>query len=304
MGIYDRDYYRRATHGSAWLTGRAPVVTWLVIINVAVFFLELAFPERNLLFGDGDRLFALHTEGIDSWLKLDPQRVGPGNWEVWRLVTYAFCHGGPWHLIWNMLFLVWFGRELESMYGSREFLLFYLAGAVVAGLSHIGQCWVADFWPSAIGASGAVASVVFLYTLYYPRQQIWLFWGLFPIELRWLALIFIGLNLTGLLQGEGGIAHAAHLGGAAYGVLYKVLDLRFSRLFGGRFSWPSMRRLRRAMRQRPRVRVLVPPQEDVLLDERVDEVLAKISREGYDSLSEEERRILEEASQHYKERRR
>src|SRR5205814_3645274 len=70
---------------------------------------------------------------LQEWLELDTKKVVFGG-QVWRLLTHAFCHDryGVFHIVFNMLFLYMFGCTLESMYGSREFLLFYLVGAVVA----------------------------------------------------------------------------------------------------------------------------------------------------------------------------
>lgn len=305
MGIYDREYYRRATYRSGWITGTAPVVKWLIIVNVAVFLLQLVVPQAMIVAhvatSAGSPVRNEYWQGsvVDVWFALFPSLVGPGGWQVWRLVSYAFLHSGIWHILFNMLFLYWFGRELESMYGSKEFLRFYLAAAAIAALAHLPFYYLGLFdWRPVIGASGAVAAVVFLYTLYYPRRQIWI-WGIVPLELRWLALIFLITNLLPILQSQTtGVAHAVHLGGAAYGVLYKVLDLRFSRLLRGQFTLPRLHLPRR----RPRIRVLVPPEEKDM-DRQVDEVLAKISREGSDNLTERERKILEQASRHYKQRR-
>ena len=111
------------------------------------------------------------------------------------------------------------------------------------------------------------------------------------------------MNLLPIMQHQStGVAHAAHLGGAAYGIVYKLYDLRFSRLFAGRFTFPKFR-FSEMFRRRPRVRMHIPP-EDQDLDHEVDRVLEKISREGSDSLTDQERHLLDRASRHYKHRNR
>ena len=100
---------------------------------------------------------------VEEWLQLETRKV-IFRGQVWRLVTYAFCHDrmGIWHLLLNMVALFWFGVTLETMYGQREFLLFYLGGAVVAALANVGlDLWLGSSIP-AIGASGAVMGVLML----------------------------------------------------------------------------------------------------------------------------------------------
>src|SRR5262249_54483857 len=110
---------------------------------------------------------------VQEWCELDSNKVVYQG-QVWRLLTHAFCHErfGVLHILFNMLFLCWWGCTLESMYGSREFLLFYLTAAVVAGLAFVGlDMWTGSSTPG-IGASGAVLAVTMLYALHFPRETI------------------------------------------------------------------------------------------------------------------------------------
>src|SRR5438874_3668659 len=98
---------------------------------------------------------------IQEWFELDTRKVVRQG-QIWRLLTHAFCHDrySIWHIVFNMLLLYWFGGTLETMYGSREFLLFYLTAAVVAGLTFVGlDLWTGITIPG-IGASGAVMAVM------------------------------------------------------------------------------------------------------------------------------------------------
>ncbi|NOX55252.1 MAG: rhomboid family intramembrane serine protease [Planctomycetes bacterium] len=286
MGIYSRDYLRDSPGPSGFAFRPGSVCKWIIIANIAVFLLQNVSPY------------------VQYWLELDPAAVVRG--QVWRLVTYSFCHAREQllHIIFNMLFVWWFGRALETMFGSREFLLFYLTAALIAGLSFVGlQFMVHDLSP-AIGASGAVMAIVMVYAMYYPRQQI-LIWGIIPVEIRWLVVFYLVFDgwpvLVSLTSGGGGdgIAHAAHLGGLAFGFLYKRQGWRLE-TWAARIRWPGAGRV---FRPRPKLRVF-HPEDDAPddLDEQVDRILEKIYVHGEASLTEAERALLKKASRKYKHR--
>jgi len=312
MGIYDRDYYRGATRGSNLLSGEASVVKRLIAASVIVFLLQVFVTRIDLPVVEGfDRLpeaqqaelraaYGRPVQVITEWFSLNARDVVERG-QVWRLLTYAFLHGSPWHLLFNMIGLWIFGRGLEILYGSREFLLFYLTGAVFAGLCDIGLSYGLREFHVTIGASGAVMAAAMLYALYYPTDRIFVFF--FPIEVRWLVTLYVVFDLYSILQQAGGgvtdgIAHAAHLGGLLYGYVYKRYDLRFGHWFeSGKFS-----RWWRQTQTRRHVRVYAPEEDSTSLEEQVDAILAKISSQGEASLSDREREILKEASRRYKNR--
>jgi membrane associated rhomboid family serine protease len=247
---------------------------------------------------------------VQEWCQLDTEKVLHG--QVWRLFTHAFCHErlGIWHIFFNMLFLYWFGCTIEAMYGSREFLLFYFAAILVAGLAFVGLDLATGFRIPGIGASGAVMAVTMLYALHFPRETIYVFW-IVRIEMRWLMLFYVIFDLHPVLlalagdQFAGdGVAHSAHLGGLAFGFLYGWNEWRLEPLF----RWlPAPTR---GLRPRPRLRVvrndpqplepISPPDAEM---ERVDEILRKIADTGQASLSDEERDLLRRASERMKSRR-
>jgi membrane associated rhomboid family serine protease len=316
MGIYDRPYYRDETSGSGWLTGLAPACKTIILINVAVFLAQ----------------WVLERPGQESWrfseyLVARSDRILKG-FEIWRLITAPFLHSqtGPFHLLWNMLFLWYFGREMESMYGTREFTRMYLTAAVFSTL-----CWaIVDMFVSRsggamIGASGAVTAVVMLFTLYYPHKEI-LVMFILPMPMWLLLVIFLGSDLLMLVRelqgghfgGPGPVtAFASHLGGALYGYVYKAGDLRWSRLLSPRRLRPRMRVVSPPPPE-PRDRVPASPSgssnasrsaasgsssrsgsrywPEEQFDAKLDEILAKIAREGRGGLTDEENRVLEEAS--------
>src|SRR5581483_3429262 len=132
MGIYDRDYYRR--DGPSFLehiTSGGLVCKWLIAINIVAFILQL-LTRRHDIPAELETIFrhigATMPGGspFTEAFELDSSKVMHG--QVWRLLTYAFLHAPDniYHILFNMLFLWWFGREVEEIYGHREFLCMYL----------------------------------------------------------------------------------------------------------------------------------------------------------------------------------
>jgi membrane associated rhomboid family serine protease len=310
MGIYDREYYRDENGGGAWFSGVAPATKTLILINVAVFLARWIF--QDIPFG--------------HYLTASSDDIFRRGW-VWELLTAAFYHEDAIHILFNMLVLWWVGRELESIYGSREFLLMYLTAAVLGTLfwAVLDQFEGGPVAGRMLGASGAVSAAFVVYAMYYPTREILLFF-IVPVPIWLAAVLFLGIDLLMLMQqlrGGGsaaGVAFAAHLGGAAYGLLYKAYDLRWSRLIRPRPFRPRLRVVRPEARDpltplpttptrsaaggsagpRPSAAAVSPPEQ---LDERLDEVLAKIAREGRAGLTEEENSILQEASRRARSRR-
>jgi len=323
MGIANRDYYRAATADRPDAWGITTVVKTLILVNVVVFVLQLvvtrsaAPPDRPRLHhrqpdldADADDLTVAgpKVSVIQEWCQLDTRKVLHG--EVWRLITHAFCHdrSGVWHIIINMLCLFYFGPTLESMYGPREFLLFYLTAAVVAGLTLVGMDLYTGTAVPAVGASGAVIGVMMLYTVHFPRETICLFW-FFPVEMRWVMLFYLIYDVHPLLlalSGErfsDGVAHAAHLGGLAFGFLYGRCQWRLEPLFGlaaqpRRAGYPRSGSPA-ALRSRP-VAAAVADDEPVTDMDQVDDILRKIAVSGQASLTAEERAVLTAASERMK----
>ena len=296
MGFEDRDYYRDPEWQPEGGGGGSTAIRWLIVLNVIVFV--------------GQMIGSLH---VTEWLSLTTADTLP-RWQVWRILTYAFCHNTKdlLHLLFNMICVWFFGRALLERLGSREFVAFYLLAAVVAGVSYLllHAGFLRDH-SYAVGASGAVMALMAVFAMWYPRQQM-LFMGLIPIEIRWLVagyVVYDTLPIWATLFDEGarvhdGVAHAAHLGGLLFGFAYVLFELRLS-------DWFSIRRVPAWWRDRERrkaVRLYSPestgsePSAETDLDEKVDDILRKITEHGESSLSDRERRVLADASRRYRER--
>ena len=239
---------------------------------------------------------------VQEWLELETHKV-VWQGQVWRLLTCAFCHDrfSVWHIVVNMLFLYWFGRMLEPLYGAREFLLFYLTAAVVASLCHVVLDLYTHHSVPVIGASGAVMAVVVLYAIHHPREKIYVFM-MIPMEIRWLVVIYVIFDLHPVLLALSGtptytgVANAAHLGGAAFGFLYWRYGLRLEDL------WNRVTHLRYRVRLNRSVRLYQPRSKSKRndLDALVDEILQKVHEQGESSLTDVERKVLRTAANRYK----
>ena len=158
-----------------------------------------------------------------------------------------------------------------------------------------------------LGASGAVMGLTIVAAFMHPNMPIYI-WGILPVRLKWLAIFFVVLDIAGLANQGDPVAHSAHLGGALMGLLFYKFDLR---LFDRPGKIDILQRLRNFFRRKPRLRIVAKPvrheesamtgpKPDSDTAARVDELLAKIHREGMGALSNEEKEFLEAASQKYR----
>jgi membrane associated rhomboid family serine protease len=185
-----------------------PVTGALLGVNVLIFMLQLAGGLPLV------ELFALWPPAISG------PRSGPG-FELWQLVSYSFLHGSLLHLMFNMLALYTFGRDVERLFGSRWYLQFYFASVVAAALSQL----VVTGWMGAppyptVGASGGVYGLLLAYGIYFPRRTVLLLFPPIPLPARVFVALFAALELYfGVTGTAAGVAHFAHLGGMLGGWL-------------------------------------------------------------------------------------
>lgn len=314
MGIYDRDYYRR--EGPSFLGNlveKGTICKWLIGINVACFLLQMAtFQTLTQISSNGEE-YTTQFSWFTEWFSVSSASVFHG--QVWRLLTYAFLHspGSFTHIFFNMLFLWWFGHEIEDLLGAREFLCFYLLSALLGGVFFV----ITNVTTGAncIGASGAVTAIMVLFAFHFPRRTILVFWVL-PVPIWALVAFEVAQDLFLFTTGKAGVtAVGVHLAGAAFAFAYYKLQWRLTGLL------PDLRRWQRRQRN-TRLRVYHPeePQspapvsvpipanatqtfEEEQLEARMDAVLEKISRVGKENLTESERQLLMRASEVFRRRR-
>lgn len=294
-------YYRYSTdtyHRPSFMGGFRffpPVIKTLLISNVAVYFLLGFF---GLFKYEGIPLGAI----FNNHLPLYP--IGEG-FEIWQILTYMFLHGGLMHLFFNMFALWMFGMELENLWGSKKFLLYYLTCGIGAGLSNL---FIAPlFAPAAptVGASGAVYGVLIAFGVLFPDRPIFIFF-LLPIRARYFVILYICLELyAGITGTSDGIAHFAHLGGAAVGFAYLLAERKgfsFEKFFPVKKiriihdSSNNMSATYREMKISDASYYDINDSNEKIDQARIDEILDKISQNGYQSLTEEEKKILFDAS--------
>jgi membrane associated rhomboid family serine protease len=310
MGIYDRDYYRR--EGPSYIGSfmeRGKVCKWLVIINVVCFILQIFSAQLSPAVqndpGDAEYSPQPQKQILTEIFDLDAKAVSEG--QVWRLFTYAFLHGGFMHILFNMLFLWWFGTDVEDLYGPVEFLTFYLVSAVVGALAYVAA-WAAGVGSAnpVIGASGAVMAVMVVCAMHYPSRIIWVFFLPIPI---WFFVLFELMRdwVTFASHAQTTTAVGVHLGGGIFGFAYYELQWRLSGFFSG-FKAVQRRRPRARLRvyreevEAPAIDLSAPSGIDMneQLEAKLDAVLEKVARFGQASLTESERQILLRASEVYK----
>jgi membrane associated rhomboid family serine protease len=254
-----------------------PLVRLLLVTNAAVYALQLL----------ADRLFP-----FTQYFGLDPALVAKG--AVWQLVTYAFLHGGIWHLAFNMLALFMFGTPVEGALGTARFAGVYFTSAVGAGLCSLAVAWGTS--TVLIGASGGIFGILMAYAMLFPYRPVTLLvMFVLPVTMqaRWLVAIFAWIELMLLMaSGTGrGLGQVAHLSGLVFGWAY----LRTPGWIAGWRERASRRRVdrrSRAVRAGDAARARVQAEVDRLLD--------KISAGGMAGLTQAERRRLYEASEELK----
>ena len=218
----------------------------------------------------------------------------------WGVLTYMFLHGDVWHLLLNMLILFFFGPPLESRWGSPEFLKYYL----LCGMGGVALSFVFAPGSVIIGASAAIYGLMLAFAWYWPESPIYI-WGIFPVKAKWLVGFFFLLAFISAFGGpQDGIAHFAHLGGLLTGLAYLKFGDRIAARLGEVGRSPRGERFaivpRKEAREegssgRRRRRGPSSRKEEEMLDQ-VDRILDKISARGMGSLTDEERKILDEVS--------
>lgn len=265
----------------------------LIYLNVILFAVPWILKGILSLFGIG---FSF-TEYIS--LSSNPADLF---WKPWSVLTYAFFHADFFHILFNLIVLNFAGRLFLTFFTQKQLLSLYLMGAIFSGLIFIISYLV---FPALInrnalliGASGAIMAVVFATTTYAPYMQIRLLL-IGTVKLWHIAIFYLIIDLISLSFSNVG-GHIAHLGGALFGYLYSSqlksgtdITKPFTsfvdglvNLFRGRKSAPFKKVHKNESYSKPK-----PAAKDKT-QQQIDEILDKISKSGYDSLTKEEKEFL------------
>lgn len=227
-------------------------------------------------------------------------------WKPWSIVSYSFFHSGPFHLIFNMLMLYYVGRLFITFFTQKQLLGVYLLGAIFSAaifmVSYAFFPALTTISTQMVGASGAIMAILFATTSYQPYMDVRLF-GVFKMKLWHIAFIIIFFDLIQLpLANTGG--HLAHIAGAFFGYIYIVFLKRGTDLTTGINSVLGFMTNLFTRKDSTKFRkVYVNPKKQsekreskiVTKDktqQQIDEILDKISKSGYDSLTKEEKEFL------------
>lgn len=279
MGIADRDYHRHRPQSSGFLAQLSPVVKWLLFANGGIFFVDLFIGHKMLDFG----VFTIQSAIFE--------------YQFWQFVTFQFLHGSLGHLLFNSITLYFFGPWMERWWGSKKFLIFYLlcgcAGAVFFTLLMFLGILPGGMESGMIGASAGIYGILIGVAVVAPDLRVALLFPPIELSMRQLAIallvIPIGAILLSLGGNEGG--EAGHLGGAILGFIL----VRYPGLLGMHAGM----KIFRSQAARPPFESKLKPRTRFRMDEdsAVDLILDKVSREGFQSLTDDEREILRQASE-------
>lgn len=280
-----------------------PVIKMLLISNIAIFIVQFLL-GNDVVFGNI----------LAKYFYLWP--ISSGYFLPWQLVTYMFLHGGFSHLLFNMFALWMFGMDIENLWGTKKFLIYYFLCGIGAGVANLFIAPLLGQAGPTIGASGAIYGILVAFGFLFPDRPIYLYFFV-PIKAKYLVLIYMVIEFYSASSSlNSGVAHVAHLGGGVIGFIYLLIT--YKRLGNFNFSKPKNtfgNNPTSSGYREPRITPLYTngaekikkadyvdlPETDYKAEfeeqqrkaqERVDAVLDKLSKGGYQSLTEEEKRIL------------
>ena len=295
----DRSYMREPDWRPETAQGGVSWCLKLIIINIVFFVLQ-------------------QREGFENNLVLYHDQLAQG--KVWQLLTFQFLHGGLFHLLINCAMIWFIGRQIEESLGKVKFMSLYLIAGVFGGLIQCSLAWAnvdsaLDPLGRAIGVVGASAGIFGLMAafamMYWNRELTLLIMFILPVRMKakFILIALAVIGVLGIISNDSGIAHGAHLGGMVWGVLFILLFVQGGTTSGAPPLWNRIRVSRTSSRSRHRKVVTmdggvrayaeedpsIKDLEEDLIKDKIDPILDKISAQGFSSLTDKERDILEKA---------
>ena len=285
-----------ASGGLRYYFARLNVAEKLIAANAAIF----------ILVGLAVVLLGVSENAVLNWVEL-PTEFFAFLKQPWTLVTYSFFHGGFWHLFWNMMILYFVGRIFLNLFDSQRFLNVYILGVILGGLVFLLSYNVfptlLDESTALIGASAGVTAVLIFICAYIPNQEVRLF-GILTIKLWYIGAFFVLMDLLKIPYGGNIGGRLAHLGGALLGYVY-ARQLLNGRDIGEGFSnfTKGLGNLFKPLKKDPPLKTVYKKNrskntksaadyDKVAHQRKVDAILDKISKSGYESLSKAEKDFL------------
>lgn len=223
---------------------------------------------------------------------------------LYQPITYMFMHGGFTHIFFNMFALWMFGRMLEQVWGAKKFLIYYLVcGIGAAIIQEIGQfIGLINPMSMTIGASGAVYGILLAFGMTFPEEKLFVFPLPIPIKAKYFVLIYIIIELVEGFGATDGVAHFAHLGGMFFGAMLFLY-------WRNKYKKPTNSKIKMEViydsyskddksgySQTPNYEYSTSETTDTTDYKKIDAILDKIKKQGYECLTEEEKTILFNAS--------
>jgi membrane associated rhomboid family serine protease len=276
------------------------IIIKLIFINVAVFVVINILGLFSFLFGLSG------SDGIIRWLAV-PADLHVLLYRPWTLFTYMFLHQGFLHILFNMLWLFWFGKIFLEFLNPKQMLSVYLLGGISGAALYILAFNVFPvFKPMlpvsvALGASASVYAIVVAISAFVPEYSIGLMF-IGRVKIKWVATFVILLDVLSIADGNAG-GHIAHIGGALFGYLFAVqikkqadITRGFTNFIDGLTEWfkpkPKMRVTENKFKAKKPTTDREYNQQKAASQEEIDKILEKISKTGYDSLSKKEKETL------------
>ncbi len=269
------------------------IVLKIIVMNTLIFLIVYL----------GSFFFKLSPAILVSWFVL-PTSFLEIVFQPWSFVTYAFLHAGFWHLFWNMYLLYWFGLYVLNLFTSKRFLTIYLLGAINGGLFYV---LAYNLFPvfnnissNLMGASASVLAIVIFIATYTPDAIVRIF--TFRIKLWQIGLVLVLLDLFQLPTSGNAGGLIAHMGGAIFGYVYAI-QLKKGNDIGIWFEnlMDALVNLFKTNRHKHFKQVHKTKQSSTKNTKRsstnnhqikIDRILDKIGKSGYDSLTKAEKDFL------------
>lgn len=276
------------------------MLTKLIYVNIGIFLLLNIAGVFFFLFA-----LPLETDSFTRSLLGVPSNLSKLLIKPWTPVSYMFTHTGFLHMLFNVLWLYWFGRVFLSFFGEKKMFSLYLLGGLAGAVFYVVSYNIfpvfsqSVFLSTCIGASASVMAIALAIAVYQPDYTFHLMF-LGPVKIKYIALFFIFTDLLMIGDSNSG-GHMAHLGGALMGAVfayqYKKKGIDLTRRLSGLLD-----KLVSLFTPRPRMKVSYRNPKDLsdaeynytkkVEQEEIDQILDKIAKKGYDSLSSEEKKKL------------
>ena len=262
----------------------------IIIINVLCFFIP--FILNTFFF-----LFNFPIGNLSSWIELSP-RISVIMFRPWTLLTYSFFHSGISHLFWNMLILYYSGSIFLNLFKKDTFINIYFLGVIFGGITFVISYLIFPAFngafPSMIGSSAGVMAILIFTCTYTPETEIRLIF--FNLKLKYIGIFLVAIDLVMIPYGNAG-GRISHLGGALLGFLYANnlsrgidIGLSFERLWKSIIKLFLKQRLRKVYKSKKNKSNTTNSSQ--INQEEIDNILDKISKSGYDSLTKLEKETL------------